>query len=81
MMKITKYTLFTTFFISSICFADSPVQEQVTLPNIIDVVSFCMSDKTCTSITPVVEEQEINYDVKYETKSLITDPAEGDDDD
>ena len=76
MMKITKYALFTTFFISSFCFADAPVQEQVTLPNIIEVVSFCMSDKTCTSITPVVEEQEINYDVKYETKPLITDPSE-----
>jgi hypothetical protein len=80
-MKITKYSLLTTFFISSICFADSPVQEQVTLPNIIDVVSFCMSDKTCISITPVVEEQEINYDVKYETIPLITDPTDlGDDD-
>jgi hypothetical protein len=80
-MKITKYSLLTTFFISSICFADSPTQEQITLPNIIDVVSFCMSDKTCTSVTPMVEEHEINYDVKYETQPLITDPSESDDDD
>jgi hypothetical protein len=79
-MKITKYSLLTTFFISSICFADSPVQEQITLPNIIEVVSFCMNDKTCTSITPVIEEQEINYNVKYETISLSTDPIDIDDD-
>ena len=78
MMKITKYSLLTTFFISSICFADSPVQEQITLPSIMDVVSFCMSDKTCTSVTPMVEEQEINYDVKYETIPLITDPSDVD---
>lgn len=80
-MKIAKYSLLATFFISTISFADTPIQEQVILSSIIDVVSFCSSEKTCTSITPLVEEQEINYDVKYETKPLITDPTEGDDDD
>lgn len=81
MMKIAKYSLLATFFISTISFADTPILEQVILSSIIDVVSFCSSEKTCTSITPLVEEQEINYDVKYETKPLITDPTEGDDDD
>jgi hypothetical protein len=76
MMKIAKYSLFATFFISSVSFADSPIQEQVTLPNIIDVISFCSSDKTCTSVVPVIEEEELNYDVKYETDPLVTDPTE-----
>ncbi|MFT5297590.1 MAG: hypothetical protein ACI9YH_003625 [Colwellia sp.] len=80
-MKITKCLLISTLFISAVSFADTPIQEQVTLPSIIDVVSFCMSDKTCTSITPVVDEQEINYDVKYETTPLITDPTDIDIDD
>jgi hypothetical protein len=75
-MKITKCLLLSTIFISTASFADEPIQEQITLPSIIDVVSFCMSDKTCTSITPVVEEQEINYDVKYETTTIATDPNE-----
>jgi hypothetical protein len=75
-MKITKCLLISTLFISAVSFADTPIQEQVTLPSIIDVVSFCMSDKTCTSITPVVNEQEINYDVKYETTPIATDPTE-----
>ena len=75
-MKITKYLLLSTFFISAVSFAKAPTQEQVTLPSIIDVVSFCSSDKTCTSIFPVIEEQEVNYDVKYETTSLDTDPTE-----
>jgi hypothetical protein len=75
-MKITKCLLISTLFISTTSFADEPIQEQITLPSIIDVASFCMGDKTCTSITPVIEEQEINYDVKYETESLNTDPTE-----
>jgi hypothetical protein len=80
-MKITKCLLISTFFISAVSFANAPTQEQVTLPNIIDVISFCSSDKTCTSIIPVIEEQRLNYDVKYETESLNTDPIEEDDDD
>jgi hypothetical protein len=81
MMKIAKYSLLATFFISTISFADSPIQEQVTLPSIIDVISFCSSDKTCTSVVPVIEEEELNYDVKYETDPLVTDPTEEEDDD
>ena len=87
MMKITKYTLLSTFFISSISFANAPVEEKVTLPNIFDVISFCSNDKTCTSVSPVIEDQSINYDVKYESSSIIppptipTDPTEGDVDD
>jgi len=75
-MKIAKYSLFATFFISTISFADTPTQEQVTLPNIIDVISFCSSDKNCISVVPVIEENELNYDVKYETDPLNTDPVE-----
>jgi len=87
MIKITKYTLLATFFISSISFANSPVEEKVTLPTIIEVISFCSNDKTCTSVSPVIEDQSINYDVKYESSSIIppptkpTDPAEEDPDD
>jgi hypothetical protein len=79
-MKITKCLLISTFFISSVSFANAPTQEQVTLPTIIDVISFCSSDKTCTSIIPVIEEQALNYDVKYETESLNTDPIAEDPD-
>jgi hypothetical protein len=75
-MKITKCLLISTFFISAVSFADTPIQEEVTLPSIIDVVSFCSSDKTCTSIVPVIEESELNYDVKYETTLIATDPNE-----
>jgi len=75
-MKIAKYSLFATFFISAISFADTPIQEQVTLPSIIDVISFCSSDKNCISIVPVIEERELNYDVKYETEPLNTDPTD-----
>jgi hypothetical protein len=75
-MKIAKYSLLATFFISSVSFADSPIQEQVTLPNIIDVISFCSNDKKCISVVPVIEEQELNYDVKYETDPINTDPNE-----
>jgi hypothetical protein len=75
-MKITTCLLISTFFISPISFADTPIQEQVTLPNIIDVISFCSSDKACKSVVPVIEEAELKYDVKYET-----DPTEEDDDD
>jgi hypothetical protein len=80
-MKITKCLLISTFFISAFSFADTPIQEQVTLPSIIDVVSFCSSEKICTSIVPIIAESELNYDVKYETAPLITDPTEEDDDD
>jgi hypothetical protein len=75
-MKITKCLLISTFFISAFSFADTPIQEQVTLPSIIDVVSFCSSEKICTSIVPVIADEEINYDVKYETDPTITDPTE-----
>jgi hypothetical protein len=80
-MKIAKYSLFGTFFISAVSFADSPIQEQVTLSSIIDVVSFCSSNKTCTSVVPVIEEEELNYDVKYVTDPIITDPTDIDIDD
>ena len=80
-MKISKYTLLATFFISSTSFANTPTEEQVTLPSIIEVISFCSSDKTCTSINPVIEEQAINYDVKYEPVTIATDPTEEDIDD
>ncbi len=75
-MKIAKYSLLATFFISAISFANAPIQEQVTLPNIIDVISFCSSDKNCISVVPVIEEKELNYDVKYETDPVATDPNE-----
>ena len=81
MMKIAKYSLLTTFFISSVSFADPSIQEQVTLPTIIDVISFCSSNKTCISVLPVIEEKELNYDVKYETNPIITDPTKADPDD
>jgi hypothetical protein len=80
-MKIAKYSLFPTFFISAISFADTPIQEQITLPSIIDVVSFCMSDKICLSVVPVIEEKELNYDVKYETTPVVNDPTTEDPDD
>ncbi|NQZ88732.1 MAG: hypothetical protein HRT54_14255 [Colwellia sp.] len=80
-MKIAKYSLFATFFISTISFADTPIQEQVTLPSIIDVISFCSSDKNCISIVPVIKERELNYDVKYETDPIATDPTTEDPDD
>jgi hypothetical protein len=80
-MKITKCLLISTFFISSASFANAATQEQVTLPSIIDVISFCSSDKTCISVVPLIEEQELNYDVKYETDPLITDPTTEDPDD
>jgi hypothetical protein len=80
-MKIAKYSLLATFFISTISFADSPIQEQVTLTSIIDVISFCSSDKNCISVVPVIEEKELNYDVKYETDPVVTDPTTEDPDD
>jgi hypothetical protein len=80
-MKIAKCLLISTFFISAVSFADTPIQEEVTLPSIIDVVSFCSSDKNCISIVPVIEESELNYDVKYETTPIATDPTEEQDDD
>jgi hypothetical protein len=87
MIKITKYTLLSTFFISSICFANAAVEEKVTLPTIFEVITFCSNGKTCTSVSPVIEDQSLNYDVKYESTSIIpppttpTDPAEEDPDD
>jgi len=87
MIKITKFILISTFFISSVSFADTPNEEQVTLSSIVEVISFCSSDKTCTSVKPVIETQELTYDVKYESFSVTpppippTDPTEGDVDD
>lgn len=78
-MKIAKYTLLSTFFISSMSFANSPIEEKVTLPSLLEVISFCSSDKSCTSIMPVIKEKELNYDVKYELpaiSALSTDPTE-----
>jgi len=86
MIKITKFILISTFFISSVSFADTPNEEQVTLPSIVEVISFCSSDKTCTSVKPIIETQELIYEVKYESSSVIippippTDPTQEDDD-
>jgi hypothetical protein len=79
-MKIAKYFVLSTMFLSAISFADSTIQEQVTLPTITEVNSFCNSDKTCTSIMPVIKDTEINYDVKYETDPIINDPTKNDPD-
>lgn len=80
-MKIAKYSLLATFFISSMSFANAPIEEQVTLSSLLEVASFCSSDKNCISIIPVIEETEINFDVKYEDEPIITDPTEEDPDD
>ena len=86
MIKITKFILISTFFISSVSFAEAPIEEQVTLSSIVEVASFCSSDKTCTSVKPVIEAQELTYDVKYESASVDipppspTDPTDEDDD-
>ena len=81
MMKTAKYFVLSTLFLSTISLADSPIQEQVTLPTITEVNSFCSSDKTCTSVMPVIKDKEINYDVKYETDPIINDPTKKDPDD
>ncbi len=66
-MKKIKYSLLTTLFISSISFAVTSSEEQVTLPSLLDVVSFCSEDKNCTSIKPVISDSAVNYKVNYET--------------
>ncbi len=87
-MKIVKYSLLLLLFISSACFGNQALQEQVILPSMIDVVTFCSSDKNCNSITPIINQKDVSYAVKYEEPPLVdgppintpTDPT-GDDDD
>lgn len=89
-MKALKYSLLSTLLISSASFATEAPTEQVVLPSIVEVISFCSTDKSCNSITPIIDEKSLNYNVKYQRKSAIldtlnnislsTDPASGDDD-
>jgi len=89
-MKILKYSLLSTILISSTSFAtEEPTPttaptEQVILPTLIDVVSFCTSDNSCNSITPVIHHNDLNYSVKYKKvtppTSYATDPLSGGDD-
>ena len=72
-MKIVKYSLLSALFISSASFATEAPQEQITLPSLFEVASFCSSDKSCNSITPVVDESELKYKVKYENASQAED--------
>jgi hypothetical protein len=67
-MKTIKYSLLSALFISSASFATEP-QEQVVLPSLLEVASFCSGDKNCNSITPVVDESELKYKVQYENVS------------
>jgi hypothetical protein len=68
-MKTFKYALLSTLFISSASFATTAPQAQVTLSSILEVVSFCSSDKSCSSITPVINNNDLNYAVQYENKN------------
>lgn len=80
-MNKKKYLLFLTLFISTFSFANVASEQQVTLPSIMEVISFCSSDKNCISIDPVIEEQALNYDVKYQAvpeTSTPTDPTKED---
>jgi hypothetical protein len=79
-MKISKYILLSTFFISSHSFANVPTQEQVTFTTIMDVISFCSNDKRCTNVIPIIKKNDLNYDVKYESVQIATDPTDGIDD-
>ncbi len=91
-MKILKYSLLSTLLMSSVSFAtDVPAKdpirsptEQIILPSLIEVVSFCSSDKSCNSITPIIRHNDLNYSVKYKKiaapVSYATDPLSGGDD-
>jgi hypothetical protein len=92
-MKTFKYALLSTLFISSASFATTAPQEQVTLSSILDVASFCIGDKSCSSITPVINNNDLNYAVQYENKNnqnstnsgtapiiIPVDPTDGEDD-
>ena len=87
-MKRIKYTLLSILLISSASFATATPQKHVTLSSLLDVISFCNSDKSCNSIKPVIDESEIKYAVTYENTSQVdhdtppvtienTDPAGG----
>jgi len=89
-MKILKYSLLSTILISSTSFAtEEPTTaptEQIILPTLIEVVSFCTSDNSCNSVTPIIDKNSVKYTVKYQqessknTTNSITDPISGDDD-
>ena len=87
-MKALKYSLLSALLISSTSFAtEAPTKaptEQVVLPTIIEVVSFCSGDKSCNSITPVIRNNDVNYSVQYEKiaapTSYATDPTNGKED-
>jgi hypothetical protein len=92
-MKTFKYALLSTLFISSASFATTAPQEQVTLPSLLDVASFCIGDNTCSSITPVINNNDLNYAVQYKKESsnqttdavnppviVPVDPTDGEDD-
>jgi len=85
-MKILKYSLLSTLLVSSASFARiTPVEaptEQVILPSLLEVMSFCSSDKKCNSITLLInEESGLDYNVKYTNDNIkVTDPTSGDDD-
>ncbi len=91
-MKTLRYSLLSTLLISSASFATedptkTPIKsptEQVILPSLIEVVSFCSSDKNCNSITPIIRHNDLNYSVKYEKItapiSYATDPLSGGED-
>jgi len=67
-MKIFKSALLSTLFISSASFAaNNAPQEQVTLSSLLEVLSFCNSGKSCTSITPVINKGDLDYSVQYST--------------
>jgi len=68
-MKTFKYALLSTLFISSASFATTGSQEQVTLPSLLEVASFCIGDNSCSSITPVINNNDLNYSVLYKTES------------
>ena len=68
-MKTFKYALLSTLFISSASFATTAPQEQVTLPSLLDVASFCIGDNTCSSITPVINNDDLNYSVLFKNES------------
>lgn len=68
-MKTFKYALLSTLFISSASFATTAPQEQVTLTSLLEVASFCIGDNSCSSITPVINNNDLNYTVQFENKN------------
>ena len=83
-MKILKYSLLSILLISPASFATEVPTEQVVLPTLGEVVSFCSSDNSCSSIIPVIHNNDLNYAVKYEKiippVTNATDPTNGEDD-